>query len=39
MPHGHIFDVPEALIFIDSVLKGGVPLREGDRKFESTAEK
>ena len=26
MPHGHIFDVPEALIFIDSVLKGGVPL-------------
>jgi hypothetical protein len=26
MPHGHIFDVPEVLIFIDSVLKGGVPL-------------
>ena len=26
MPHGHIFDVPEALIFIDSVLQGGVPL-------------
>jgi len=26
MPHGHIFDVPEALIFIDSVLRGGVPL-------------
>ncbi|MGV3533073.1 MAG: alpha/beta hydrolase family protein [Chthoniobacteraceae bacterium] len=26
MPHGHIFDVPEALIFIDSVLQAGVPL-------------
>lgn len=26
MPHGHIFDVPEALLFIDSVLQGGVPL-------------
>ena len=26
MPHGHIFDVPEALIFIDSVLQDGVPL-------------
>ena len=26
MPHGHIFDVPEALNFIDSVLQGGVPL-------------
>ena len=26
MPHGHIFDVPEVLIFIDSVLQDGVPL-------------
>ena len=26
MPHGHIFDVPEALIFMDTVLQGGVPL-------------
>ena len=26
MPHGHLFDVPEALIFMDSVLQGGVPL-------------
>ena len=31
MPHGHIFDVPEALIFIDSVLQGGVPLAKVTR--------
>ena len=31
MPHGHIFDVPEALIFIDSVLQGGMPLAKVTR--------
>jgi len=31
MSHGHIFDVPEALIFIDSVLQGGEPLAKVTR--------
>lgn len=31
MPHGHIFDVPEVLTFIDSVLSAGVPLAKVTR--------
>ena len=26
MPHGHIFDVPEVLTYVDSVLQNGAPL-------------
>ena len=32
MPHGHIFDVPEVLTFIDSVLSAGVPLAKVTRR-------